>query len=146
MGKLILVILLCLPCINYEKESIFGKWDLVEYEVIDAIRNSDGYLLGDFNTQNLADLLFNLALDSMYYEFKKDTLYFIDIEPESQTTIRRAAYWTLNNDTLYVKEIERIYFRKYFIKKLTNDSLIFNGIFDDGVVSKHSYKFVKVEE
>jgi hypothetical protein len=144
MDKFILVILLFLLSSSNDKEGIYGKWDLVEYEAIDAIRNSDGYLLGDFNTQNLADIMFNLVLDSMYYDFRKDTLYYIDID--TNNTIRRRAFWSFNEDTLYVKEIDRIYFRKYFVKKLSKDSLVFNAIFDDGMVSKHSYKFVKVEK
>ena len=139
------VLLFVLPMLLFvpEKEDLHGKWDLIEYEAIDAIRNSDGYLLGDFNTQNLADAMFNLVLDSMFYEFKMDTLNYIDIDMDK--TIQRRAIWSLNKDTLNVKEIDRIYFRKYLIKKLTKDSLWFNVVFDDGNVSEHSYKFKKVE-
>ena len=42
---------------------ILGKWKIVELEAIEAIRNSDGYLLADFDTQTLADQQFQLAAD-----------------------------------------------------------------------------------
>lgn len=143
MRSLVIIIILPILLSLHEKENLYGKWDLIEYEAIDAIRNSDGYLLGDFKTQNLADAMFNLVLDSMYYEFKLDTLNYIDIDMDK--TIQRRAIWSLNKDTLNVKEIDRIYFRKYLVKKLTKDSLWFNVVFEDGNVSKHSYKFTKIE-
>lgn len=125
---------------------IKGKWDLVENETIESIRNSQGFQFSDFKTQTLADRLFTLSLDSVFYRFVGDTLYYQDLDPNLIRTINRRAFWSLSGDTILVKEIDRIYFRRYYLKKITNDSLWINPIFEDGVISKRSLKFVKMDE
>lgn len=125
---------------------IQGKWDLVENETIQSIRNSQGYQYSDFKTQSLADRLFTLSLDSVFYKFVGDTLYYKDLDTDQVKTIDRRAFWSLSGDTILVKEIDRIYFRRYYLRKVTNDSLWINPIFEDGVISKRSLKFVKMDE
>jgi hypothetical protein len=144
--QVILFILLSFSFIVEGFSQIKGRWDLVENETIESIRNSQGFQLSDFETQSFADRLFTLALDSVFYEFRGDTLYYQDLDTEKIRTINRTAFWSLDSDTLYVKEIDRIYFRKYYVKKLTSDSLWIRTIFEDGVVSRHSLKFLKLDE
>lgn len=127
----------------FNSELISGRWDLVEFTAIESIRNSDGYLLADFETQALADQKFQLALDSVRYEFKKDTLYYTDIEDVN--IVHRRAKWKIIGDTLFVKEIDRIYLRKYFIRKVSQDSLVFSSIFN-GKPARSSYIFSRDEK
>ncbi len=121
---------------------ILGKWKIVELEAIEAIRNSDGYLLADFDTQTLADQQFQLALDSTTYEFRRDTLYYTDIDTEALNMIHRIAIWKLIGDTIYVREIDRNFNREYFLRKASQDSLIFSAIIN-GKVTRSRYIFVR---
>ena len=127
---------------NSDPDLIFGRWKLVELEAIEAIRNSDGYLLADFDTQALADQQFQLALDSTTYEFKRDTLFYTDIDTEALNMIHRRAIWKLIGDTIYVREIDRNYNREYFLRKASQDSLIFSSIIN-GMVTRSRYIFVR---
>ncbi|UZD24536.1 hypothetical protein PBT90_14185 [Algoriphagus halophytocola] len=127
---------------NSDPDLILGKWKIVELEAIESIRNSDGYLLADFETQSLADQKFQLALDSTTYEFKRDTLYYTDIDGLS--IVHRRAIWKLIGDTIFVKEIDRVYLRKYFLRNVNQDSLIFSSIFN-GKVAKKRYLFARDE-
>lgn len=123
-----------------DPDLILGKWKFVELEAIEAIRNSDGYLLADFDTQALADQQFQLALDSTTYEFKKDTLYYTDID--GLRIAHRRAIWKLIGDNIYVRGIDRNYNREYFLRKASQDSLIFSSIFN-GKVAKKRYIFAR---
>ena len=127
---------------NSDPDLILGKWKIVELEAIEAIRNSDGYLLADFDTQALADQQFQLALDSTTYEFRRDTLYYTDIDTEALNMIHRRAIWKLIGDTIFVKEIDRLYLRKYFLRNVDQDSLIFSSIFN-GKVAKQRFIFAR---
>ncbi|MFC5625165.1 hypothetical protein [Algoriphagus winogradskyi] len=126
--------------ISNKSEMIVGKWDIVNITAIDMIRNSDGYLLADFATQSLADQKFQLALDSTVYEFRKDTLYYTDID--GVNIIHRRALWKLIGDTIYVKEIDRNFFREYLVRDVTSDTLIFSSILN-GKPAKARYIFSK---
>ena len=127
---------------NSDPDLIFGRWKLVELEAIEAIWNSDGYLLADFDMQALADQQFQLALDSTTYEFKRDTLFYTDIDTEALNMIHRRAIWKLIGDTIYVREIDRNYNREYFLRKASQDSLIFSSIIN-GMVTRSRYIFVR---
>lgn len=148
MNQIIFFFLLYIQFINPNGEKLIGKWDLVSSGTIESLKNSDGYLLADFNTQSLADEMFQLALDSIYYDFRIDTLIYQDlVGPNGQMpakTITRKAIWALHGDTLMVKELERNFFREYVVKTIGQDSLSLYPIIDNKANLKGGYDFIRV--
>lgn len=148
MNQVLFYFLVYVQFIHPNSERIIGKWDLISSGTIESIKNSDGYLLSDLKTQTLAYEMFQVALDSVFYEFKKDTLIYQDVAvPEGQMpvkTITRKAIWTLHGDTLMVKELERNYFRTYVVNTIGKDSLSLYPIIDNKANFKGGYTFIRV--
>lgn len=138
------IFLVYLLLISNKSDLMIGKWDLVKNSAFESIQNSDRYLLADIETQFEVDRQFQLVLDSMKYEFKSDTLYYSSIDQDRM--INRRAFWKLIGDTLFVKEIDRNYLRKYFVWEVNEDTLKFSPIFyDTKVYPKPGYVFVREE-
>ncbi|MFN3760752.1 MAG: hypothetical protein ACK4SF_16190 [Algoriphagus aquaeductus] len=69
MNQVLFYFLVYVQFIHPNSERIIGKWDLISSGTIESIKNSDGYLLSDLKTQTLANEMFQVALDSVFYEF-----------------------------------------------------------------------------
>ncbi|MFC5625161.1 hypothetical protein [Algoriphagus winogradskyi] len=67
-------------------------------------------------------------------------MYYADID--GLRIAHRRAIWKLIGDTIYVREIDRNYNREYFLRKASQDSLIFSAIII-GKVTRSRYIFVR---
>jgi hypothetical protein len=128
--------------ISNESELV-GHWKLVSYDAIDVIRLSDGYQYADDITKEEMEKMFDMTFDSTYYEFGKDTLKYSSVEIDDKVFHRRAI-WKLIGDTLMIKEIDRIYFRKALVRSVDEKELVISPIIDD-VVGKSKMVFSKVK-
>jgi hypothetical protein len=87
--------------------------------------------------------MFDMTFDSTYYEFGKDTLKYSSVEIDDKVFHRRAI-WKLIGDTLMIKEIDRIYFRKALVRSVDEKELVISPIIDD-VVGKSKMVFSKAK-
>ena len=111
---------------------LVGRWRLVSYDAIDVVRLSDGYQFADDITKEEMEKLSDMTFDSTYYEFGKDTLKYSSVELYDKV-LHRKAIWKLIGDTLMIKEIDRIYFRKALVRSVDEKELVISPIIGDVV-------------
>ncbi|WP_026967923.1 hypothetical protein [Algoriphagus terrigena] len=137
------VLSLIFPWKENSDERLIGRWKLISYDAIDVIRLSDGYQLADEYSRNMLEDSFEMTFDSTYYEFGADTLKYSSVE--SDNVVHRRAIWKLIDDTLMIKEIDRIYFRKALLRRVSDEELVISPIIND-VAGENEMIFKKIQD
>lgn len=137
-----LLFFITLIFIQTTSDSIIGNWKIVSYDAIDKIKTSPAYLYGAAEVRQLIDEQFETILKSGAYNFKKDTVYYSDLQ--EQALVTRSALWSLNEDILYFKEIDRPYERQAYVHHISQDSLVISPIIN-GTVGSSKIIFKKIK-
>jgi len=116
-----------------------GKWEIVTFpgyeKVISSSRNqgmeADEYLKMLNN--------YNLYMDSTYYRFSNDTVYFTNLEEGKIKS--KLGKWYLDNDTLIINDLEKIATYRYLITKLDDQEFLLKSILRNGVIANSPRTF-----
>jgi hypothetical protein len=123
------IITLFILSLLYQSEvEILGRWKIQSFDAIEKIKQSPAYAFGDDSARKELDRQFNLILENGEYHFKNDTLFYTDIE--GGALVKRRALWTMTDEMLTFKEIDRAFERQAQINFLSKDSLSISLIID----------------
>jgi hypothetical protein len=121
-----------------------GKWKLVENESFLNILTSEAYHSGtDEQIMQMAEI-FQFVLDSTFYTFEMDSVFFADAGPGNLVKHKKGK-WLIKNDTLFIFESGKFLTHRYLIHSLKEEELKLNLVLSDKVVSKSILTFRKVK-
>lgn len=129
---------------THEKDDLYGKWKLSEDETFLSIMTSKAYEMGTDEQKTEMAKVFQFVLDSTFYEFKNDSVYFTDAGPGGIVKHKNGK-WLLKQDTLVIIESGKVNSHKFIIDKLTQDELHLKVVLSDEIVSRNLAKFNKVK-
>jgi len=86
--------------------------------------------------------LYNLYMDSSYYEFSNDTIYFTDMQ--GGKIVPKKGKWYLNHDTLIINDLEKIATYRFLVVKLDKDEFQFKSVLRNDMVAKSAKTLKKV--
>jgi len=116
-------------------EFLLGRWQMVLFEAISKIESSPIYQESDKANREMADNMFKLALDSTYFEFKKDTVLFSDIKDSK--IVHRKGRWFLEGDTIVINDLERIHTTKILVSNINEEEMDLYMVNSSGRVAKN---------
>jgi len=124
-------------CFFFIDPSFFlGKWKLENHGPINSLLQSEVLaeleLDEQFGIQNAA----RLYLENHYLEFRKDTVFWKDVESGDKGVVEKIGKWHLIGDTLIIMDYEKIVTSKYLITKDGEDRFIQRDISPRGQISK----------
>jgi len=90
----------------------------------------------ELDEQNGIQNAARLFLDNHYLEFRKDTVFWKDVESGDKGVVEKIGKWHLIGDTLIIMDYEKIVTSKYLITKDGEDRFIQRDISPRGQISK----------
>jgi len=120
---------------------IIGKWQMVSFEAFTNILLSPRHYEADEADRFRLEQTFQMVLDSTYYDFREDTVFFSDYK--NYRMIEKVGLWNIKSDTLYINDLSKIQTYKYLIKQVDADSLVLNLFHSNGKISKNDLVFTK---
>lgn len=110
-----------------------GKWKLEKHGPINSFLQSevlvDLELDEQFGLRNAA----RLYLDNHYLEFRKDTVFWKDVESGEKGVVEKSGKWYLIGDTLIIMDYEKTVTSKYLITKDGEDGFSQRDIYPRGI-------------
>ena len=110
-----------------------GKWKLEKHGPINSFLQSEVLaeleLDEQFGLRNAA----RLYLDNHYLEFRKDTVFWKDVESGEKGVVEKSGKWHLIGDTLIIMDYEKTVTSKYLITKDGEDGFSQRGIYPRGI-------------
>jgi hypothetical protein len=126
------------------EDFIQGKWKIHENEAFLNILTSDAYFSGkDDQKTKLAETV-QFALDSTFYHFKNDSVFFTDTGTDNIVK-HKSGKWLMNSDTLLIFESGKFTTHRFLINKLTKEELKVHVIFSNDEISRSTMTFRKVK-
>ena len=123
-----------------------GKWKLEKHGPITSVLQSEVLAeldLGEqFGIQNAAKLF----LDNHYLEFRKDTVFWKDVESGENKVVEKSGKWHLIGDTLFIMDYEKIAAYKYLITQEGEDGFSQRNIYQNGQISKSPIIYSRTKE
>ena len=123
-----------------------GKWKLEKHGPINSLLQSEVLaeleLDEQFGIQNAA----RLYLENHYLEFRKDTVFWKDVESGEKGVVEKSGKWHLIGDTLIIMDYEKIVTSKYLITKDGEDRFIQRDISPRGQISKSPVIYSRTKE
>lgn len=110
-----------------------GKWKLEKHGPINSFLQSEVLaeleLDEQFGLRNAA----RLYLDNHYLEFRKDTVFWKDVESGEKGVVEKSGKWHLIGDTLIIMDYEKTVTSKYLITKDGEDGFSQRDIYPRGI-------------
>jgi len=129
-------IVLCIICFFIINPELFlGRWQMVFFEAISKIESSPIYQESDKASREMADSMFKLALDSTYFEFEKDTVFFSDIK--NSKIVHRKGLWFLEGDTIIINDLDRIQTTKILVSNINEKEMDLYMVNSSGRIAKN---------
>ncbi len=113
-----------------------GKWKLENHGPINSLLQSEVLAELELDEQNGIQNAARLFLDNHYLEFRKDTVFWKDVESGDKGVVEKIGKWHLIGDTLIIMDYEKIVTSKYLITKDGEDRFIQRDISPRGQISK----------
>ena len=89
-------------------------------------------------------LLNELYLNSAYYEFKEDTVFWTDVNPRKKEVVHKKGKWLLIGDTLRIYDYDKIYTYNFLIKmNKAHDEIELRMIFPNNDIARSEKIFLK---
>jgi len=118
-----------------DPQLLLGFWNLKFAEANFNIVNSPAFEASTKVQQDEFLVVNELYLKNAYYEFKKDTVYWTDVNPRKKLVVLKKGKWNLVGDTLNIYDYEKVFAYKFLVSVRDNElNLII--IFPDGSVSR----------
>ncbi len=117
---------------------------MYESEAFLSILTSDVYMAGTEDQKMKMAETFQFALDSTFYHFKNDSVFFTDAGPD-EIVKHKSGKWLIRKDTLFIFESGKFKFHRFIINSLSEEKLKVHLLLSDKVVSKSTLTFKKVK-
>lgn len=137
-------VIIALLISSIDKNRIYGKWKLDEDEAFFNIMTSEAFKMGTEEQQNEMAKVFQFVLDSTFYDFKQDSVFFTDAGPGGIVKHKNGR-WLLKEDTLIILESGKIKSHKFIIDHISENEMNLRMVLDESLVARSLLKFKKVD-
>tara|TARA_R110002020_G_scaffold259898_1_gene474051 strand:- start:367 stop:807 length:441 start_codon:yes stop_codon:yes gene_type:complete len=141
MVDFIYPIIILFSVISTDPEFLIGSWDITKSQALENLVLSEGYKNLTEDQQEKVNRLNKLVLDSTYYRFTEDSVFWSDVNQREEKLVHLKGRWLLKGDTLYVFKTGRVEPYPYVIEKKSNDELSMRFIFPDGQIARSRRDF-----
>jgi hypothetical protein len=139
MLKIFILILIIDPTL------LFGKWSLKFAEAHFNMINSPAFHATPKEQQDEIIQVNELYLKNAYLEFKKDTVYWVDVNPRDKNIVHKKGKWIIIGDTLRIFDYDKIYTYNYLIELCREEELYTRLIFPNGDLARSRDVYSKVD-
>lgn len=134
-------------CFFFIDPSFFlGKWKLENHGPINSLLQSEVLAELELDEQLGIQNAARLYLDNHYLEFRKDTVFWKDVESGENRVVEKSGKWHLIGDTLIIIDYEKIVTSKYLITKDGEDGFSQRDISPRGQISKSTVIYSRIKE
>lgn len=123
---------------------LFGKWDLKFAEAHFNMINSPAFHATPKEQQDEIIQVNELYLRNAYLEFKKDTVYWVDVNPRDKKIVHKKGKWIIIGDTLRIFDYDKIYTYNYLIELSREEELYTRLIFPNGDLARSRDVYSKI--
>lgn len=123
-----------------DPQILLGFWKLTFSEANYNLINSPAFEATPKQQQDEIIEINELYLNNSYYEFKLDTVFWIDVNPKEKKLVNKKGKWIIKNDTLIVFDYDKIFSYKYLVK-VVGDDLELRLIFPNGDLARSKTVF-----
>ncbi|MHA7131678.1 hypothetical protein [Algoriphagus namhaensis] len=124
----------------------FGKWKLEKHGPINSLLQSEILAMSDLEVQIGIQNAANLYLENHYLEFRKDTVFWKDVESGDYRVVDKIGKWNLNGDTLIIMDYEKIVTYRYLITQEGEDGFSQRDIYPRGQIGKSPVVYSRMKE
>lgn len=136
--------LLFLMILLIDPSALLGKWTLTFAEANFNLVNSAAFKATPKAQQDEILEVNELYFNNAYYEFKKDTIFWADVNAREKEVVLKKGKWMIIGDTLRIFDYDKIYTYNYLIKlNGRGDELQTRMIFPNGDVARSKETFEK---
>ena len=101
--------LLFLMILLIDPNALLGKWTLTFAEANFNLVNSAAFKATPKTQQDEILEVNELYLNNAYYEFKKDTIFWADVNAREKEVVLKKGKWMIIGDTLRIFDYNKIY-------------------------------------
>lgn len=123
-----------------------GRWKLESHGPINSLLQSKALAASDLDAQIGIQNAANLYLENHYLQFRKDTVFWKDVESGDNRVVEKIGKWYLNGDTLIIMDYEKIITYKYFITQEGEDGFSQREISPRGQIAKSPVRYSRIKE
>lgn len=95
---------------------LLGKWTLTFAEAYFNIVNSAAFHASSKYQQDEILEVNELYMKNAYYEFKKDTVYWTDVNARKKEVVSKKGKWMIIGDTLRIFDYDKIYTYNFLVE------------------------------
>lgn len=136
MLKLIYPIIILASLISVDPEFLIGSWKITKSQALENLVLSNAYQNSDEDLKERINRLSKLALDSTYYRFTEDSVFWADVNQHEEKVVHLKGRWLMKGDTLYVFKTGKIEPYSYKIEKKSANELSIRFIFPNGHIAR----------
>ncbi len=136
--KVLLMLLFVVDPLN-----LLGKWTLKFSEANFNLINSPAFHASPKEQQDEILELNELYLKNSYYEFKIDTVFWIDVNQREKKIVMKRGKWMIDGDTLRIFDFDRIGTYNFLLLNLDENELVFKYVFPNGDIARSVSVFEK---
>lgn len=136
--RILLLLLLIIDPFN-----LLGKWTLKFSEANFNLINSPAFRASSQQQQEEIIEVNELYLKNSYYEFKIDTVYWIDVNQKEKKIVKKKGKWMVVGDTLRIFDFDRIGTYNFLLVNLNENEFVFKYIFPNGDIARSVSVFEK---
>lgn len=123
---------------------LIGKWDLKLAEANINLINSAAFHVSPSDQQENILEVNELYLKNAYYEFKKDTVFWTDVNPNKKEVVLKRGKWHIMGDTLRIYDYDKIHTYNFLLKMSSSKSEIdLRIIFPNKDIARSKSTFIK---
>ncbi len=141
MVNFIYAIIILLSVISIDPEFLIGSWKMTKSQALENLVLSSGFKNLDKEGQEKIHRLNQIVLDSAYYRFTEDSVFWSDVNQREEKLVHLKGRWLMKGDTLYVFKTGKVEPYPFVIEKKSNDELSMRFIFPDGQIARSSRDF-----
>jgi hypothetical protein len=123
-----------------------GKWKLENHGPINSLLQSEVLAELELDEQIGIQNAARLYLDNHYLEFRKDTVFWKDVESGEKGVVEKSGKWHLIGDTLIIMDYEKIVTSKYLITQEGEDGFSQRDIYLNSQISKSPVIYSRTKE
>ncbi|SFU15227.1 hypothetical protein SAMN04489724_4372 [Algoriphagus locisalis] len=141
MLKLIYLIVILFSLLNIDPEYLLGSWKITKSQALENLVLSESYKNLIEDQQEKVNRLNKLVLDSAYYRFTKDSVFWSDVNQREEKLVHLKGRWLIKGDTLYVFKTGKVEPYPYLIEKKSTNEISMRFIFPDGQIARSRSDF-----
>ena len=141
MLKLIYPIVLLASIISIDPDFLIGSWKITKSQSLENLVLSNGFKNLDKEGQEKIHRLNQIVLDSAYYRFTEDSVFWSDVNQREEKLVHLKGRWLIKGDTLYVFKTGKVEPYPYVIEKKSTNEISMRFIFPDSQIARSRNEF-----